>query len=91
MSDLNNITSNFYKKISSVKSKEDLQILKTEFFGKSGEVTSKFKSLGTLSEDKRKEFASSLNKLKDELTNELEKKFIEFEKIEINEKLKVKK
>ena len=88
MSDLKNITSNFYKKISSVKSKEDLQSLKTEFFGKSGEVTSQFKSLGTISEDKRKEFASSLNKLKDELTNELEKKFIEFEKIEINEKLK---
>ena len=88
MSDLNNITSNFYKKISSVKSKEDLQSLKTEFFGKSGEVTSQFKSLGTISEDKRKEFASSLNKLKDELTNELEKKFIELEKIEINEKLK---
>ena len=88
MSDLNNITSNFYKKISSVKSKEDLQSLKTEFFGKSGQVTSQFKSLATLSEDKRKEFASSLNKLKDELTNELEKKFIELEKIEINEKLK---
>ena len=88
MSDLKNITSNFYKKISSVKSKEDLQSLKTEFFGKSGEVTSQFKSLGTISEDKRKEFASSLNKLKDELTNELEKKFIELEKIEINEKLK---
>ena len=48
MSDLNNITSNFYKKISSVKSKEDLQILKTEFFGKSGEVTSKFKNLVTI-------------------------------------------
>ena len=88
MSDLNNITSNFYKKISSVKSKEDLQSLKTEFFGKSGEVTSQFKNLVTISEDKRKEFASSLNKLKDELTNELEKKFIELEKIEINEKLK---
>ena len=88
MSDLNNITSNFYKKISSVKSKEDLQSLKTEFFGKSGQVTSQFKSLVTISEDKRKEFASSLNKLKDELTNELEKKFIELEKIEINEKLK---
>jgi len=88
MSDLNNITSNFYKKISSVKSKEDLQSLKTEFFGKSGEVTSQFKSLRTISEDKRKEFAPSLNKLKDELTNELEKKFIELEKIEINEKLK---
>ena len=34
MSDLDNINSNFKSKIESVKSKEDLQILKTEFLGK---------------------------------------------------------
>ena len=77
MIDLDNINSNFEKKIKSVKSKEELQILKTEFFGKSGEITNKFKSLGSLEVDKRKEFASSLNKLKDSLTSKLEKKFLE--------------
>ena len=74
MSDLDNINSSFEQKIKFVKSKEELQILKTEFFGKNGEITLKFKSLGSVEVDKRKEFASSLNKLKDSLTNQLEKK-----------------
>jgi phenylalanyl-tRNA synthetase alpha chain len=88
MIDLDKINSSFEQKIKSVKSKEELQILKTEFFGKSGEITNKFKSLGSLEVDKRKEFASSLNKLKDSLTSQLEKKFLELETLEVNEKLK---
>ena len=88
MSDLDNISSNFEQKINSVKSKEELQNLKTEFFGKSGEVTLQFKNLGSLEPDKRKEFASSLNKLKDSLTSKLEIKFLELETLEVNAKLK---
>jgi phenylalanyl-tRNA synthetase alpha chain len=88
MIDLDKINSSFEQKIKSVKSKEELQILKTEFCGKSGEITNKFKSLGSLEVDKRKEFASSLNKLKDSLTSQLEKKFLELETLEVNEKLK---
>ena len=52
MSDLDNINSSFEKKIKSVKSKEELQILKTEFFGKNGQITLKFKSLGSIDADK---------------------------------------
>jgi len=88
MSDLDNIYSSFEKKIKSVKSKEELQNLKTEFFGKSGQITNQFKSLGTITEDKRKEFASFLNKLKNNLTIQLDNKFLELETLEINEKLK---
>ena len=88
MSNLDNISSNFEKKIKSLKSKEELQILKTEFFGKSGQITNQFKNLGTITADKRKEFASSLNKLKDNLTTQLDNKSIEIETLEINEKLK---
>ena len=88
MSDLDNIISSFEQKIKSVKSKEDLQGLKTEFFGKSGQITNQFKSVGSIEADKKKEFASSLNKLKDNLTNQLQKKFLDLETIEINEKLK---
>jgi len=88
MSDLDNINSSFEKKIKSLKSKEELQILKTEFFGKSGQITNQFKNLGTITADKRKEFASSLNKLKDNLTTQLDNKSIEIETLEINEKLK---
>ena len=88
MSDLDNINSSFEQKIKSLKSKEELQILKTEFFGKGGQVTNQFKNLGSITADKRKEFASSLNKLKDNLTTQLENKFLELETLEINEKLK---
>ena len=88
MSNLDNINSSFEQKIKSLKSKEELQILKTEFFGKNGQITNQFKSLGAVTANKRKEFASSLNKLKDNLTDQLENKLLELETLEINERLK---
>ena len=88
MSELYKISSVFNAKIDSVKTKDDLQNIKTEFFGKNGQITQQFKSLGSLDSDKRKEFASNLNKIKDDLTHQLEQKNIEIESIEINEKLK---
>ena len=74
MSDLDKISSIFNAKIDSVKTKEDLQNLKTEFFGKNGKITQKFKTLGSLDPEKRKDFASNLNKIKDDLTNQIQKK-----------------
>ena len=88
MSDLDNINSSFKKKIESLKSKEELQSLKTEFFGKNGQITNQFKNLATITTDKRKEFASTLNKIKENLTIQLDSKFLELETLEINEKLK---
>ena len=88
MSDLDKINSIFNAKIDSVKNKEDLQNLKTEFFGKNGQITQQFKTLGSLEPDKRKEFASNLNRIKDDLSHQLEQKNIEIETSEINEKLK---
>ena len=88
MSDLDKISSLFNAKIDSVKSKEELQNIKTEFFGKNGQITSQFKSLGSLEPEKRKEFASNLNKIKDDITNQLEQKILEIETNEINGKLK---
>jgi len=88
MSDLDKISSVFNAKIDTVKTKDDLQNIKTEFFGKNGQITLQFKSLGSLDPEKRKEFASNLNKIKDDLTHQLEQKNIEIETNEINEKLK---
>jgi phenylalanyl-tRNA synthetase alpha chain len=88
MSDLDKISSVFNAKIDSVKTKEDLQNIKTDFFGKNGQITYQFKSLGSLDPEKRKKFASDLNKIKDDLTYQLEQKNIEIETNEINEKLK---
>ena len=47
MSDLDNINSSFEQKIKSLKSKEELQNLKTEFFGKNGQITNQFKNLSS--------------------------------------------
>ena len=88
MSDLDKISSVFNAKIHTVRTKDDLQNIKTEFFGKNGQITQQFKILGTLDPEKRKEFASNLNKIKDDLTNQLEQKNLEIETSEINEKLK---
>ena len=77
MSDLDKINSIFNAKIDSVKTKEDLQNIKTEFFGKNGQITLQFKTLSSLDPEKRKEFASDLNKIKDDLTNQIEQKDFE--------------
>ena len=88
MSNLEKISSLFNAKIDTVKSKEELQNIKSEFFGKNGQITVQFKSLGSLDPDRRKEFASNLNKIKDNLSSQLEQKNLEIENNEINEKLK---
>ena len=54
MSDLDKISSVFNAKIDSVKTKEDLQNIKTEFLGKNGQITQQFKSLGSLDPEKEK-------------------------------------
>ena len=88
MSELDKIHSNFNEKFKSVKTKEDLQNLKSEFFGKNGIITNQFKLLGSLKPEKRKDFAASLNKIKESFTILINKKFFEFNNSEISEKLK---
>ncbi len=88
MSELKKINSSFNQKLLLVKSKDELQNLKTEYFGKSGQITSQFKNLGSLPIDKKKEFASELNNLKNNLSDLIETKNLEIETLEINNKLK---
>ena len=54
MSDLDKINSIFNAKIDSVKTNEDLQAIKTEFFGKNGKITQQFKTLGSYDPEKEK-------------------------------------
>ena len=79
MSDLDKISSVFNAKIDSVKTKDDLQNIKTEFFGKNGQITQQFKTLGSLEAEKRKDFALNMNKIKEDLTNQIEQKSFEIE------------
>ena len=52
---------------------------------KKRQITQQFKTLGSL--DLRKDFASNLNKIKDDLSRQIEQKSLK-ETLEINEKLK---
>ena len=88
MNDLNIILTNFTEKFSKINSKDELQNLKSEFFGKNGKITQQFKILGSLDPEKKKEFASSLNRIKSDLMEKIEQKNIEIGNNEINEKLK---
>ena len=56
MSDLNNILNSFETKFSQIKNKEDLQNLKSEFFGKNGSISLQFKKMGSLNSEERKKF-----------------------------------
>ena len=79
MSDLNNIISSFESKFSSVKNKDDLQNLKSEFFGKNGSISLQFKKMGSLNPEEKKKFAKELNTIKDQLIFKIET-FISFTK-----------
>ena len=57
MSDLNNILNSFETKFAQIKNKEDLQNLKSEFFGKNGSISLQFKKMGSLNSEERKNFA----------------------------------
>ena len=88
MSDIQSLRTEFIKKIEEKFNKQELDIIKTELFGKNGKITSLFKKLGTLPTDQKKEFASNLNLLKDDLVSLINKKFSDLEIEEINNKLK---
>ena len=64
MSDLENILKSFETKFSQIKTKDDLQNLKSEFFGKSGSISLQFKKMSSINPDERKEFAKKLNEIK---------------------------
>ena len=88
MSDIQSLKTEFTKKIKEKINKQELDSIKTELFGKNGKISSLFKNLGNLSADQKKEFASNLNLLKDDLISLINKKFSDLEIQEINNKLK---
>ncbi|WP_440937504.1 phenylalanine--tRNA ligase subunit alpha [Candidatus Pelagibacter sp.] len=87
MSDLKNIHEEYRTKLKEKLSLDQINQIKSDLFGKNGLISSQFKTLGSLDENKRKQFASELNKIKDELQNTISEKFKELELKKINEKL----
>ena len=87
MSDLKNIHEEYTTKLKEKLSLDQINQIKSDLFGKNGFISSQFKTLGSLDENKRKEIASELNKIKDELQNTISEKLKELELKKINEKL----
>ena len=87
MSELDKINKNFVEKLNKIKTKEDLQNLKSEFLGKNGFVTNEFKKMSQLNLDQKKEFSIQLNEIKNSINDNLTNKLKEIEKDEINKKL----
>ena len=59
MSDLDNILNGFNNKYSLVKNKDELQTLKSEYFGKNGSISLQFKKMGSLNPDEKKTLPKS--------------------------------
>ena len=87
MSELDKINKNFVEKLNKIKTKEDLQNLKSEFLGKNGFVTNEFKKMSQFNLDQKKEFSIQLNEIKNSINDNLTNKLKEIEKDEINKKL----
>ena len=88
MSDLKNIRDEFISKLKNDLSEDEINIIKTELFGKNGLISSQFKTIGSIQESNRKKFAADLNQIKDELQGLILKKINEIDTKKINEKLK---
>ena len=87
MSDLKNIHKEYISKLNETLNEEQVNQIKSELFGKNGLISSQFKKLGSLDENERKQFASELNKIKDELQNIITNSLKNIELKKINEKL----
>ena len=87
MSDLKKIKDDFLSKLKQRLNLSEINQIKSDLFGKNGLISSQFKKIGTIAESERKQFASDLNIIKDELQNLINSKINEIENAEINQKL----
>ena len=88
MSDIKKIKEEYLDKLSGDLNLENVNLIKTELFGKNGVISNSFKKLGSMPSEDKKKFASDLNFIKDELQEKINSKLEEIETQQINSKLK---
>ena len=88
MSEIKKIKEQYLSKLNEFLDQNKLNEIKTELFGKNGIISTKFKQLGSITEEERKDYATELNLLKNELQELISKKTEEIQNQEINKKLK---
>ena len=91
MSDFEKLKEDFKNKIVKAQSSKEIDTIKSEIFGKKGFINSEFKKLGSLSPEDKKEAASKINNIKQELTKIYNDKFAKLMNDEINEEVKKRK
>ncbi len=87
MSDIKKIKDEFLSKLKNKLTLNEVNQIKTDLFGKNGLISSAFKRIGQIDENKRKKFASELNEIKDKLQEHIDLKINEIQNADINEKL----
>ncbi len=88
MSDFEKLKEQSKVKLTEAKSSQEVDIIRTNIFGKNGLINSEFKKLGSLSPDDKKKVASEINNAKQELIKLLNDKILNFENSEIDEQIK---
>ena len=84
MDEILHLEKEFKSKIDQSDNLHKIEQVKTEAFGKNGKIGELFKKITTLQGEDRKNFASNLNKLKDNINNLINSKISLFEQKEIN-------
>ena len=87
MSDLKKIKDEFFSRLKKNLDITEINKIKSDLFGKNGLISLQFKKIGTISETERKQFASDLNIIKNELQDLINLRITEIQNAEINEKL----
>ena len=87
MSDIKKIKEDYIKKLNNNLDLNSVNQIKTDLFGKNGLLSNEFKKLGSIASEERKQFATDLNSIKNELQNAILNKIHDIEIKEINLKL----
>ncbi len=85
--DINYILSNFNSQFQKVANKEQLEQLRVDFLGKKGEVTLAFGAMRDIPNEEKKAFGAKINQIKVEITDKIDEKKENFEKIELEKRL----
>ena len=87
MDEILHLEKEFKSKIDQSDNLYKIEQVKSDAFGKNGKIGELFKKITTLQGEDRKNFASNLNKLKDDNNNFINSNISLFEQEEINKKL----
>ena len=70
---LKTVKQSFIEKLGSVNTEQELDALRVEYLGKSGEVTNLLKAIKDIPNEEKKAYGASVNELKNEIDSELTK------------------